>query len=83
MAADFSVARTMLARKPVASPVTLTLPGMAPDEVVTIERRGEEVRMIEDALAVRATDWRGGQHTAFENEARLAAMRERRGRRGD
>ena len=77
-APDFETARSMLEATPVSTPVIFTLAGIRADETVTIERLPTEYVTLPDAFA--ANEWRAvapdrRHHAAFENEARLRAMR--------
>lgn len=77
-APDYETARTMLETTLVATPVIYTLAGVRADLTVTIERLPNVHVTIEDAYA--ANEWRAiaperRHHAAFENEARLLAMR--------
>jgi hypothetical protein len=77
-APDFATALEMLQSTPVSTPVILTLAGIGADQSVIIERLPTAYVTIRDAFA--ANEWRAvapqrRHHAAFENEARLAAMR--------
>ena len=77
-APDFETARAMLEATPVSTPVIFTLAGIRADETVTIERLPTEHVTLQDAFA--ANEWRAvaperRHHAAFENDARLTAMR--------
>ena len=77
-APSFDAAKAMLETTPIAAPAIFTLAGIRADESVVIERRARSARVISDAFAAnewQSPDWRPGHHRAFENEARLAAMR--------
>ncbi len=77
-AQNFPAAKAMLETTPISAPAIFTLAGLRADESVVIERRARSARMIQDACAAnewQSQDWRTGHHSAFENEARLAAMR--------
>ena len=68
----------MLGATPVSTPVIFTLAGIRADETVTIERLPTEHVTLQDAFA--ANEWRAvaperRHHAAFENDARLTAMR--------
>jgi hypothetical protein len=77
-APDYETARTILETTPVTTPVIFTLAGIRADETVTIERLPKQSVTIQDAFT--ANEWRAisperRHHPAFENEARLNAMR--------
>ena len=77
-APDFETARRMLETTPVTTPVIFTLAGIRADQTVTIERLPTEHATSADAFA--ANEWRTIaperlHHHAFENDARLKAMR--------
>ncbi len=72
------MALTMLEATPVTTPVIFTLAGVKAGETATIERLPTEHATIQDAFA--ANEWRAVARTqkhyaAFENNARLEAMR--------
>ena len=77
-APDFKTARTMLEATPVSTPVIFTLAGIRAHETVSIERLPTAYVTLQDAFA--ANEWRAvaqerRHHAAFENKARLTAMR--------
>ncbi len=77
-ARNFDVAKVMLEMTPISTPAIFTLAGLHTDETVVIERRSCTARVVRDACAAnewQSPDWHLGQHRAFENEARLVAMR--------
>jgi hypothetical protein len=77
-APSFAAAKAMLETTPISTPAIFTLAGLRPNETAVIERRAGAARVISDACAAnewQSPDWRPGHHRAFENEARLAAMR--------
>jgi hypothetical protein len=77
-APDFATALAMLEQRPITTSAIFTLAGVHPGETAVIERRPNSARVLEDSFAVnewRTPEWRPGHHAAFENEARLAAMR--------
>lgn len=80
-AKDYKMALPMLEATPVTTPVMFTLAGVNADETATIERLPTEHITIQDAFS--ANEWRGVARTqkhyaAFENDARLEAMRSAR-----
>lgn len=77
-APDYQAALGMLQSTPVSTPVIFTLAGIRTEQTATIERLPTTHITIRDAFA--ANEWRAvaPQHrhyAAFENEARLSAMR--------
>jgi hypothetical protein len=75
---DFDAARNELQSTPISTPAIFTLAGIRANQTVTIERRQHEATVLEDAYA--ANEWRAatigfGHYPAFENDARLAAIR--------
>ncbi|MFN3744002.1 MAG: hypothetical protein ACK4TL_04795 [Hyphomicrobiaceae bacterium] len=77
-APDFAAAREMLQSTPVSTPVIFTLAGIAADQIATIERLPTEHATTGDAFAAnewRAAARRASHYSAFENDARLTAIR--------
>jgi hypothetical protein len=77
-APDFEAAREMLQSTPVSTPVIYTLAGITADQTATIERLPTEHNTTSDAFAAnewRAIARRARHHSAFENDARLTAIR--------
>ena len=77
-APDFHAALRMLQETPVSTPVIFTLAGIRASETATIERLPTKHVCISDAFA--ANEWRAialdlKHHAAFENAARLNAIR--------
>lgn len=77
-AANYGAAKEMLATIPVATPAIFTLAGVRSHEVCVIERRPMEARFLEATLAAnewRTPEWHPRHYSAYENGARLRAMR--------
>lgn len=76
-ARDFSQARDMLIRTPLATPATFSLAGVAPDETCIIERDETHAYVI-DGKACAANHWQGLDHGAhprgIDSAGRLAGM---------
>lgn len=77
-ARDFYVALEMLKTTPIATSTIFTLVGIKTNEAVVIERRPTAAQVLYDAHAAnewRTLAWHPGHHCAYENNARLAAIR--------
>ena len=77
-APDYAAARAMLETTPITTPAIFTLVGVRADEGVVVERRPTEASVLTDTHAAnewRTPTWQPGHHRAYENGARLAAMR--------
>ncbi len=77
-APSFDAAKAMLETIPISTPAIFTLAGLRADETAVIERRARAARVMSNACVAnewQSPDWQPGHHRAFENDARLAAMR--------
>jgi hypothetical protein len=78
-APDFKAARQLLEATPICTPVIYTLAGTRPYETCVIERRETSARILHGAACAanewQSPDWQSRHFSAFENAARLAAMR--------
>ncbi len=77
-APDYAAARAMLETTPITSPAIFTLVGVRANEGVIVERRPTEASVLTDTNAANewcTATWQPGHHRAYENGARLAAMR--------
>jgi hypothetical protein len=77
-APDYRTARAMLEAAPITTPAIFTLVGVRLNEAVVLERRPTEASVLTDPHAANewcTPAWRPGHHHAYENDARLAAIR--------
>lgn len=77
-ASDFAVALEMLKTTPITTSTIFTLVGTKANEAAVIERRPTTAQVLDDAYAAnewRTPAWQTGHHRAYENDARLAAIR--------